>query len=184
MLSELQVRKMALLFRVHDTDANGSVERDDYERMVRRIAENRGWAEQSAEFDALRARVLRQWAAISAAADPPGSGRVHLDGWIGLWEAILEVAYESHVRGVSELLWEMMDTDGDGRVTRDQSLLWFSGYGVSTDTAEYSFTSADLNSDGYVSREEWLVLVDQFFLSKNPADPGNLIFGPLEGVDS
>lgn len=184
MLSQIQERKLSRLFRVHDTDGNGYVERDDYERMIARIADGRGWPDRSPERDALRARVLVQWAAIAAGEDPPGSGRVPLDGWLALWNAVLQAAYETHVRGVSELLWDTMDRDGNGRITRDESRLWFDGYGLSSLAADQAFAACDLNGDGYVSREEWLVLVDQFFFSMDAADPGTLLFGPLEGDDA
>jgi hypothetical protein len=182
LLSQLQQQKLTRLFHVHDANGNGYVERDDYEVMVRRIAEGRGWGADAPEHQSLRGRVLAQWAAIAAAADPPGSGRVRLDGWLALWNAVLQAAYDDRVRGVSELLWETMDTDGDGRITRQESGRWFEAYGLSPADAGVAIAACDLNGDGFVSREEWLVLVDQFFLSMNPADPGNLLFGPLEGA--
>lgn len=181
MLSLIQQRKLTRLFRVHDLDGNGYVERMDYERLVDSVGRRRGWAADSTERAALRSRVLSQWAAICGAADPPGSGRVDLEGWLALWNSILQAAYEERVRGVAELLWETMDGDGDGRITREESHLWFEAYGLTADDAERTFTRCDRDGSGFVTRDEWLAQIDQFFLSMDPADPGNLFFGPLDG---
>ena len=107
-----------------------------------------------------------------------------LGGWLALWNAVLQAAYEARVRGVSELLWDAMDQDGNGRITRDESRLWFDGYGISRAAADGAFAACDLNGDGYVSRDEWLILVDQFFFAMDAADPGTLLFGPLDGDDA
>jgi hypothetical protein len=179
MLSLLQQRKLAHLFRVHDTDGNGYVERDDYERMIARIADGRGWRDESAERSELRTRVLAQWAVIASAEQPLGSGRVPLEGWLALWNAVIEVSYEDRVWGVADLLWETMDRDGNGQITREESRCWFDAYGVKGDAADRTFAACDLNGDGYISRDEWRLLVEQFFYSMNPADPGNIVFGPL-----
>ena len=41
------------------------------------------------------------------------------------------------------------------------------------------FPICDLNGDGFVSRDEWLILIDHFFYSSHPGDPGNFLFGRL-----
>jgi hypothetical protein len=43
------------------------------------------------------------------------------------------------------------------------------------------FERLDLNSDGYLSREEFALAWRQFWISDDPADPGNWLCGPLPG---
>src|SRR6186713_33689 len=148
MLGLLQQRKLTRLFHVYDTNGNGFVEWDDFLGMIARISRGRGWPEGSPSRERLTETLKLQWSALLAGADPQGSGHVTLDGWLALWNAVLQAAYEDRVREVSELLWDAMDRDGDGRITRVESHLFFDAYGLSAAVADDAFDACDLNFDG------------------------------------
>lgn len=42
-----------------------------------------------------------------------------------------------------------------------------------------NFARLDLDSDGYISKSELMELMDQWYSSTDPADPGNYLAGPL-----
>jgi hypothetical protein len=179
MLTDLQQRKLAHLFRLYDADGNGVVELADFERVLAALAAARGWGPGHPRYARLRELYLSQWQALAVGALPPGSGRIPPEGWIALWNAILQASYNERVAALCEVLFESMDADGDGWISLDESRQWFAAYTGDPAEADAVFPRCDLDGDGRVSRGEWLALVDEFFFGSEPDAPGNLIFGRL-----
>ena len=79
-----------------------------------------------------------------------------------------------------EHLFAGMDADGDGQITAAENRGWFEVFGLDVAGAPAVFAACDLNGDGFISRDEWLQLVEQFFYSDDPKAPGNTLFGVLK----
>lgn len=176
MLSTRQREKLSHLFRVYDIDRNGFVEVDDFERVIHTLASARGWKPDGAPYARLRRAYMSQWQAIGVAASPPGSGRVKPDGWFAFWSVVLSSPDDSGIRRITDPLFDVMDADGDGSISLEESRMWFAAHGNEQE-ADHVFPVCDLNGDGRISREEWAILVREFFFSNEPDARGNLIFG-------
>lgn len=174
MLNELQVKKLTHFFNLHDADHDGFVELSDYERLIARVEARRG------PDAALRALWMKQWKAVSTGQIPANSGRIPIQGWLALWNAILQISFRPRVGTLTEHLFRTMDVDGDGRIILEEVRAWLELFGQDPAYAEIVFQRCDLNQDGHISAQEWNILIDQFFYSDNPDDPGNFLFGPID----
>jgi Ca2+-binding EF-hand superfamily protein len=174
MLTTLQTKKLEHLFHLHDENGNGFVERSDYERLVERFEARRAIPD-----PALRGLWMKQWQAVAVGEDPRGSGQVPLDGWLALWNAVLQASFEERVLELTEHLFLGMDADGDGKITVQEQRTWFEVLGLDPTQAEEVFRRCDLNGDGYITRAEWVRHVEDFFFSDDPGAVGNDIFGKI-----
>src|SRR5262249_40174854 len=86
-----------------------------------------------------------------------------------------------YVRGDVQLLFDALDTDGDGRVTLDEYRRYLEVCGVKGSSAEAFFAHADLDENGRLTRREMADAVEEFLLGEDASAAGNYLFGPLEG---
>ena len=66
-LSELRIRKLARLFQVYDTNHDGVLEFDDYQRLAASLAAVRGSQPGSAAYEAIRTAYVNVWQRLLAA---------------------------------------------------------------------------------------------------------------------
>jgi Ca2+-binding EF-hand superfamily protein len=178
MLSDLQKRKHTHQFHVMDEDGNGHLEWGDYERIASKIAGIRGYAAGSPEFAALVGQYRFAWDQSAPFQDETGFS---LDRWLEYQVALLNSpdVYDVIVRDTAEMIFDTFDLDGDKRVSPEEWRGFFRCYGIDEKHTDTCFPKFDRNGDGYVTRDELIALVREFFLSSDPDAPGNLLFGPL-----
>jgi len=181
MLSDLQEQKATHYFNIIDEDGNGIVEVSDFALRAQRLAEARG-VTQAEKKEALRKLVMRWWDHISAIADFDGDARVTLPEWKAYWRSIQrgveqddDTLHTLHRAARGTL--RAVDRTGTGRITEPEYADWLAAWGV-TETTE-AFTSLDRGSKGYLTEQDLVVAVQEFYLSDDPEAPGNVLYGPI-----
>jgi Ca2+-binding EF-hand superfamily protein len=182
MLTDLQKQKLTRYFRVYDVDDNGTIALPDFERVVENVRALYGEDETSATHVGLRDGYLLRWNALAASADKDMDGGVDLLEWLAYWEGVLEddERYELEIASVTELLFEVFDTDEDGVLGADEFCNFYSVYGLRSALARQVFMDLDEDGDGRVTRKELVTMAHQFYRSDDPDAPGNRLFGPTD----
>jgi hypothetical protein len=179
MLTDVQTRKLTHLFDVMDSDDDGFVEWEDYERIALKITSQRGYPPGSAEYEGLMGQYRFGWQQASPFADERG---MSLEKWLQYSDAMLTTPgiYDVLVRPTAGMIFDTFDEDGDQKVSVKEWREFFRCYSIDPDEADRCWDKYDLNGDGFVSRSEIVDLVGQFYLSSDPTAPGSYLFGTFD----
>ncbi|GLW74838.1 calcium sensor EFh [Kitasatospora phosalacinea] len=180
MASEFQRYKLTSVFHALDTDGNGYLDEEDFRaladrwRRLPRVAADR-------ELAARVERVmLGWWDALYEAADTNGDGLVDMDEVLAMVDRL--PGMREAVTATADTVFDAVDENGDGRISREEHRRLVDVWnGRPTDTVGV-FELVDLDGDGFLSREEFTELWAQFWISADPADPGNHLCGVLAPV--
>ncbi|MER6399595.1 EF-hand domain-containing protein [Kitasatospora sp. NPDC059973] len=177
MASEFQQRKLRNVFAAFDTDGDGCLRQSDFGALAER------WSRLPAvQRDAgLRARVealmTGWWDHLRTVADTDHDGTVDMDEFLALVDRL--PALREVVTATADTVFDAVDENGDGRISRAEHRrlvdIWH-GRSVATDDV---FELLDLDGDGYLSRAEFALLWAQFWISADPAEPGNVMCGRI-----
>ncbi|MFF3666442.1 EF-hand domain-containing protein [Microtetraspora malaysiensis] len=183
MLNDLQLRKMAHLFALLDVDDDGAIDKMDYSASADRLVNAFGFAPGSPESQRVRARYARLWDEVTLPMDTNGDERVDLTEFTAGFDRFVtqpEEGYLRHIAPVADAFYDLMDTDGDGRITRTEYLrMAGSAFRMSEPNSLSAFERLDLDGNGSLSRQELHRANEQFFRSPDAQAPGNWLFGPL-----
>lgn len=176
MLTDVQKKKLTHLFDVMDSDDDGFVEWEDYERIALKITSSRGYQPGSLEYEALVGQYWFGWQQAAPFADEKG---MTIEKWLAYNDAMLTTPgiYDALVRPTAGMIFDIFDTDGDYKVSVKEWREFFRCYSIDPAEADSCFGKYDLNGDGYVSRAELVDLFGQFYLSSDPTAPGSYLFG-------
>lgn len=182
MLSRLQKRKAKYYFHLIDEDGNGLIEASDFALRAHRLATEQEVTGDE-EREALRREVVAWWDHLCTIADFDGDARITLSEWTTYWR-ILQKAVEDGERTAIATLdraargtLRAIDQDGQGRVSQEDYACWLTAWGVAE--SNEAFERLDRGKKGYLTVEDVVVAVREFYLSDDPMAPGNLLYGPL-----
>ncbi len=177
MFTKLQKQKINRLFTVCDANGDGYWEVADLDRVARNLAAIRGHAEGSPYHQALRARY-GAWG--EAAAPFMTDGRMTMRAHLAFHEAAFgdRATFEGVLGAIADMIFEVLDGDGDGRISREEFASFHRAYEVAEEVTAQVFPRLDTDGDGTLSRDEVRVVVGQFYQSDDPDAPGNWLFGP------
>lgn len=156
MLNDLQQRKLAHLFTLLDVDDDGTVDKMDYTASADRLVNAFGFAPGSTESRRVRERYARLWDEVTLPMDADGDERVELKEFTaGFYRFVTQpgTGYHTHIAPVADAFYDLMDTDGDGRITRIEYLrMAESAFRLSEANAAVAFERLDLDGNGSLSR--------------------------------
>jgi juvenile hormone diol kinase len=185
-LGKLQQIKLTYFFNVIDRDHNGFIEADDFSTFVSRLAALRGVEPGSLEYEQFHPDALARWNEVRQSADKDYNGRIGLQEWLDYWsaemDAIADAAGESpnfalvQLKHSAHFTFDLLDRDDDEKISAEEYGHVLQAWGLDIDTGAV-FQRLDLNSDGFITRDELVQLSKQFFLSNDPEVPGNYICG-------
>jgi Ca2+-binding EF-hand superfamily protein len=181
-------RKLEHKFYLLDVDGNGVLEAADFERVIDILASERDWPEGHPRYIQLATTNRELWRALFDFCDRNEDGQVTMEEWMDFHANA--IYYERNVGhempGIGRTLdtmaaffYELLDGDGDGTVNRDDYVEFCAAHRVAREDAQKSFARMDRNQDGKLSREEVMLLVQEFYFSEDPEAPGNCFFGAL-----
>jgi Ca2+-binding EF-hand superfamily protein len=183
MLSQVQQEKARRMFQIYDADDDGVIELEDYLRWVNAVAARRGWDEDAAEYRQLRSNAVKRWITLQKYADDDTNERVTLAEYLYWVQRRLEEADESGDYAAYEQwateLFHFFDRENDGRVSLEEYRAAVAEYGTDAESAEESFRRLDTSDDGYITRDEMIGVLTDFWVSDDPDAPANHAFGPL-----
>lgn len=186
--TELQKQKLMHMFELLDVDGNGVLEYADFRMVVDTMAEERGWESNNRRYIALVASNKRLWKMIARYIDFDESGSITLMEWLAFHiKAFIgdplnqgfDPQFSSALNATAAFFCDMLDSDGDGKVTLEDYILFCGAYNVSEVKARMSFQLFDRDGSGDISQSEVEQMVKEFYLSDDPMAPGNLFFGNL-----
>ncbi|WP_411103102.1 EF-hand domain-containing protein [Streptomyces sp. cmx-4-9] len=177
MAGTFKQRKIRGMFAAFDVDGDGYLQRDDFEALAGRWGRLPG-VEAGSELQArVDAVSLGWWETLLAAADADNDGKVDIDEFFSVVDRLPSM--RAAVTATADTLFDAVDQNGDGRISRtEHRRLIEAWHGLEVDTDEV-FALLDLDGDGHLSRSEFATLWTQFWLSDDPADPGNHVCGRI-----
>ncbi|MEU9105510.1 EF-hand domain-containing protein [Streptomyces xanthophaeus] len=177
MASVFKQRKIRGMFAAFDVNGDGYLQRDDFEALAVRWGRLPGVEPETELRARVEAVVMGWWEELLAAADADHNGKVDIDELFAVVDRL--PAMREAVTATADTLFDAVDENGDGRISRtEHRRLIETWHGRSIDTDEV-FELLDLDGDGHLSRPEFATLWSQFWLSDDPAEPGNLVCGRI-----
>ena len=181
MLTDFQKRKLTIWFNLCDLDKNGLLEAGDYERLIENVARERGFAKGSPAYDLIHAGYIRGWQQIARFADKDRPGQVGLEQFLASHDEMLSdrTLFDALVLGVADSIIKLSDQDGDGKLSEHEYVTNMRAYGLDEAHAKEAFQQLDRDADGFISKDELMKDVEEFYYSNDPAAPGNWLVGPF-----
>jgi len=177
MASELQRRKVAVVFDAMDVDRDGFLTEADFQSLADRWTASTDWAPGS-DHHARLTGLMTGWWAVLAASDLDRDDRVTLDEVLAVndgWDALAEAN-----RDTANTMFDAIDDNADGRISAEEYRRLIEVWtGRDTDTDEI-FPLLDTDGDGYLSRDEFATLWSQFWSGDDPDEPGTWVFGRFD----
>ncbi|MEO3752579.1 EF-hand domain-containing protein [Streptomyces sp. B6B3] len=171
MASAFQERKLRGMFAAFDVDGDGSLREDDFRALVARWSRLPG-VEPGTE---LRARVESLLMGWWAALRDVGGEAVSLSDVLSLVDRL--PAMVADVTATAETVFDAVDADRDGTISPEEHRRLVETWNGQSVDMTGVWELLDLDDDGHLSREEFALLWRQFWMSDDPAEPGNWLCG-------
>ena len=183
-LSALQEKKVRHLFTVYDRQANGYLERDDYEMLAHAVATERGFDLDSDEHEQVRRYFLTLFEKTKAIADFSRDGRIEADEWVDFFEIVVNdpVAFDAVVGSTLDMIFDLFDFDESTTIDRAELASVRRAFGIVGDDEGALFELLDLDGNGTLEVSEVRTALEDFFRSDDRDAPANLFFGPVPGL--
>ena len=178
-ISELKRAKLRRMFSVYDYDDNGFIERSDYEAVIANLAGARQLEPGSSTYEELKRSYLSVWEWLRREADTDHDGRVSFEEMLHYNERVTHDPrlFQEQVVALGDLLFELLDRDRDGHVTRQEYHEFATCLRFQPGEA---FSKLDVDGKGRLSKPEVHRRIHEFYFSDLEDAPGNWLFGPLE----
>ena len=182
MLSDLHDRTATYYFNLIDEDGNGIIEASDFALRAQRLATAQNVTDEGVR-ETLRHQVVAWWDHICTIADFDGDARVTLPEWKAYGHAIQRGVGEGESMTLRTLqraargTLDAIDRTGSGRVTEEEYADWLDAWGA--EGSAEAFQRLDRGGKGFLTKEDLVVAVQEFYLSDDPDAPGNALYGPL-----
>ncbi|MGW5782862.1 EF-hand domain-containing protein [Streptomyces sp. NPDC003757] len=179
MASEFQRTKLQDMFDAFDVNGDGCLEEGDFEALATRwgrLPRVRTDTELATRVESV---LLGWWQQLAEAVDSDNDGRIDMDDLLAMVDRLPSM--RGAVAATADTVFDAVDENGDGRISQSEHQqlidLW---HGRET-TTEDVFDRLDQDADGHLGRSEFAELWVQFWISDDPAEPGNYMCGPVAG---
>ncbi len=126
---------------------------------------------------------LGLWGHLADVADADKDGSITVEEYKKAFADGLLVTEESFVQGYRPFLDAIMaiaDTDGDGKLNIGEHVRWTGALmHLPEPVARDIHRRLDSDGDGYITTEDLLQAIHDFYFDEDPAGPGSWMLGPL-----
>ncbi|GLY81686.1 EF-hand domain-containing protein [Actinoallomurus iriomotensis] len=169
---DARLDRIKAAFDALDTDSNGYLEADDFDRLGHRIIQALDEAEDSPKALAMHEGCRRYWEGLVGTLDLNHDGKVSWEEYAGVHEP---AAYEDSVRPYADALTAICDRDDDGFVQHADFVRGLRAVGFPTENIEALFQAFDPNGTGRVSAREWGTAIEEYFLARGAHAVGDTL---------
>ena len=184
MMTSLQRDKMSHLFKILDFDHNGYIQESDLTGVSENICIIKGILEGSFKENALKTATRQIWNSFQKHFNNPNLQTCTLEQWLEFMAHYLVNRDEEVVKFFSqrmaENLFHVFDQNLDQKLSKIEYMCIFMSFRVDIKKAHECFDLLDLNSDGFISSEEFIRAIFEFIKSDEEDSPGNSLFGDIK----
>ncbi|KAK9879280.1 hypothetical protein WA026_004130 [Henosepilachna vigintioctopunctata] len=122
--------------------------------------------------------MIEIWEGLRQRADSNKDGQVSVEEWATMWDEYSkspENALEWQTQYM-RFMFELEDASGDGSIDVDEFTSVCSCYGLEPTECREAFSKMSQGKND-VNYAQFEILWKQFFMSEDPQEPGNYIFG-------
>ncbi|MGH3431498.1 MAG: EF-hand domain-containing protein [Thermocrispum sp.] len=178
-------RKLTRRFQTFDSDADGYVERSDFETSAHALADEFGHGPDAAARTGLVHLSRGLWEHLATAADADSDGQITEAEYKRAFADGLLVTPDSFELGYRPFLQAIMtiaDTDGTGRLSVDEHIRWTRALmNLPESDARDIHRRLDADGDGQITTEDLLTAIYDFYFDEDPEGPGGWLLGKLPG---
>ena len=178
--SETQKRKVHHLFDVLDINRNGQLEPDDFVNVGRKIIAQLDLDQNSRSARVILLKAYRLFVQLLADQENPEMSLTLWD-WVEFFRNQIESPngkiLKYYIYRTSRHIFDLFDMDKDNRISRQEYANMLKSYNIPQNTAIEGFNELDTNRDNFISVEEMIEGLKNFFNSDQSNARGNMIFG-------
>ncbi len=165
-------QKLMHLFNLLDRDQNGTIERQDLQRVGQDLAKLRNWLPDTAKYQRLQTAFMELSDRLQTLADRDSNQQIDQIEWLHCLEQPQQVDNE-----FAHHFLQIIDANQDNQVTLEELSTFYQALGIDTPALKEIFDTLDLNQDGHLSQTEFEAIFAQFLYSDDVQVPGNWMFG-------
>lgn len=178
--SEIQKRKVHHLFNVLDIDRNGKLQPDDFINVGKKIIAQLDLDKNSRSASLILLKAHRLFVQLLIDLDNPEM-ELTLWDWVEFFRNQLKSSnsriLDYYIHRTSRYIFDLFDTNKDKLMSREEYSNMLTVYNIPQNTAKVGFEELDSNEDDFVSSEEMITGLKNFFKSSDADAQGNMIFG-------
>ena len=178
--SEIQKRKVHHLFNVLDIDRNGKLQPDDFLNVGRKIVSQSNLDENSRSARVILLKAHRLFVQLLIDLENPDM-ELTLWDWVEFFRNQIEAPnariLDYYIYRTSRYIFDLFDLNQDKLISRDEYSNMLTVYNIPQNTAKIGFNELDTNKDGFISSEEMMDGLKNFFKSSDASSNGSMIFG-------
>ena len=183
-ISTFLERKLARRFRTYDTDGDGFIERADFVAAATRLGDEFGHGPGSPVRQRLDELCMGLWEHLSTVTDTNGDGRIGPAEYKAAFAAgLLETptSFDAGYRPFLDVIMQIADVDGDGKLVADEHVRWTGSLmSLPENDARDVFRRLDQDADGFITTDDLLEAIREYYFNDDPDSTGSWLLGPLD----
>lgn len=178
--SEIQKRKVHHLFNVLDIDRNGKLQPDDFMNVGRKIIVQLDLDKESRSARLILLKAHRLFVQLLIDLDNPDM-ELTLWDWVEFFRSQIESSnsrtLDYYIYRTSRYIFDLFDVNKDKLISREEYSHMLTVYNIPQNTAKVGFEELDTDNDNFISSDEMISGLKNFFKSNEADARGNMIFG-------
>ena len=168
-------RKWKTWFKAQDVNRNGYLSFEDFEEMGKRFVEYGKLDEKKGK------EITKQLIDLLIHYGIKGSGdKMTCDQFVAYQLKLREnPRVKELIKSNMGMMFDVVDTDGDGTISRKEFQVFFKCLGIDEALAKSSFDGIDTGRNGVISKAEYLAAGVEFAYGLDEKSGGTTFFGPL-----
>jgi Ca2+-binding EF-hand superfamily protein len=175
-------RKYAKRFEMLDADGSGVIDHGDFAMLAKRLIDGLGVTPGSPKAERVVNGYQELWGTLQRMVDEDGDGEITKAEFISGMTRLAgdRPGFKRIIEPLARLNLSLCDADGDGTLNEMEfaNLLHLFN-ATAMDEGAAIFHRLDTTGDGFLSLEEILDALCDFYISSDPDAPGNSLFGKV-----